>query len=145
MSFYDRIRHRAATDVAKMPPTGTIEDLQGRNYCVLVTYKRSGEPMPTPVWFGVADGKLYARTEAESWKVKRIRRNGRVRVAPSTMRGRPLGPPFEGLARVLAPAEFELAERAVASNYGLDRRLYMRFLGEAPDDVAYIEVEPAAH
>ena len=143
MSFYDRIRHRSAASVAEMPAKGSLEDLDGRNYCVLVTYKRSGEPVPTPVWFGVADGKLYARTEAGSWKVKRIRRDGRVRVAPSTMRGRPVGPPFEGLARVLEPPEFERAERAVASNYGLDRRLYMRFLGEAPEDVAYIEVDPA--
>ena len=143
MGFYDRIRHRSATSLAEQPATGSIDDLDGRGYCVLLTYKRSGEPVPTPVWFGVADGKVYTRTEADSWKVKRIRRNGRVRVAPSTMRGRPLGPPFDGVARVLEAPEFERAERAVASNYGLDRRLYMRFLGEAPEDVTYIEVEPS--
>jgi PPOX class probable F420-dependent enzyme len=143
MSFYDRIRHRSAASVAEMPAKGTLQDIEGRNYCVLVTYKRSGEPVPTPVWFGVGDGRFYTRTEADSWKVKRIRRNQRVRVAPSTMRGRPLGPPFEGVARVLEPAEFERAERAVAANYGIDRRLYMRFFGERPDNAAYIEVEPA--
>ena len=143
VSFYDRIRHRSASSVAEQPATGSIEDLAGRNYCLIVTYKRSGEPVPTPVWFGVADGKVYTRTEADSWKVKRLRRNGRVRVAPCTMRGRPLGPPFEGVGRVLEPADFARAERAVADNYGIDRRLYMRFFGEAPDDITYIEVEPA--
>ena len=143
MGFYDRIRHRSASSVAEQPATGSIDDLDGRRYCVLMTYKRSGEPVPTPVWFGVADGRLFARVEVDSWKVKRIRRDGRVRVAPSTMRGRPLGPPFEGVARVLEPAGFERAERAVASNYGFDRRLYMRFLGEAPEDATYIEVVPS--
>jgi uncharacterized protein len=140
MSFYDRIRHGKAASVADAPATGSLADLEGRHYCVLVTYKRSGEPVPTPVWFGVAEGRLYTRTEADSWKVKRIRRDGRVRAAPSTMRGRPLGPPFEGVARVLEPSEYEHAERALASNYGLERRLYVRVLGEAHP--AYIEVRP---
>jgi uncharacterized protein len=141
MSLYDRIRHRKAASVADGPATGRLEDLEGRHYCVLVTYKRNGEPVPTPVWFGVADGRLYARTEADSWKVKRIRRDGRVRAAPSTMRGRPLGPAFDGVARVLEPSEHERAERALASNYGLERRLYTRLLPEAHP--AYIEVRPS--
>jgi uncharacterized protein len=142
MSFYDRIRHRSAASVAAMSATGSLEDLDGRSYCVIVTYKRNGEPVPTPVWFGLADGRVYARTEGDSWKVKRIRRDGRVRVAPSTMRGRPLGPPFEGVARMLEPSEHERAERALASNYGLERSIYVRLLGEA--DPAYIEVQPAS-
>ena len=143
MSVYDRIRHRSATSVVDQPATGDLDDLERRGYCLLVTYKRSGEPVPTPVWFGVADGKLYARTEANSWKVKRIRREPRVLVAPCTMRGRPLGPPFEGEARVLEPGDHDRAEAAVAANYGLERRVYVRLLGEAPDDVAFIEVVPA--
>ena len=143
MSFYDRIRHRRASSVVELPATGSIDDLAGRSYCLLVTYRRDGGPVPTPVWFGVADGRVYARTEADSWKVKRIRPNGRALVAPCTLRGRPLGPPFEGVARVMSPDEHERAEAAVASNYGLERRAYVRFLGEAPDNVAFIEVEPA--
>ena len=142
MSFYDRIRHRTAASVVELPVTGSLEDLEGRDYCLLVTYKRNGEAVPTPVWFGVADGKLYARTEADSWKVKRIRRDGRVLVAPSSLRGRPLGPPFKGTARVLDQSEHERAERAVAANYGVERRLYVRFLGEEPDNLAFVEVEP---
>jgi uncharacterized protein len=142
MSFYDRIRHPAADSVARTEATGSLESLDGCNYCVLVTYRRSGEPVPTPVWFGVADGRLYVRTDAGSWKVKRIRGNARVMAAPSTMRGRPLGPAFEGVARVLEPSEYEPAERALASNYGLGRRLYVPLLGEAHP--TYIEVRPAA-
>lgn len=143
MSFYDRIRHGSAASVAREPASGTLDDLAGRSYCLLVSFKRDGTPVPTPVWFGVADGRVYTRTEAGSWKVKRIRRDGRVLVAPCTVRGRPLGPPFEGVARVLEAADGERAELAVADNYGLQRRIYNRLLGEAPEQTAFIEVEPA--
>ena len=70
-----------------------FEHLRGHKYCLLVTYKRSGEPVPTPVWFGLGDGKLYVRSEAGVAKVRRIRNDPRVRVAPCTVRGKPLGPP----------------------------------------------------
>ena len=76
-----------------------FEHLRGHKYCLLVTYKRSGEPVPTPVWFGLGDGELYVRSEADVAKVKRIRNDSRVRVAPCTVRGKPLGPPAEGRAR----------------------------------------------
>jgi hypothetical protein len=32
----------------------------------------------TPVWFVLHDGALYVYTEADSWKVKRVRNNPRV-------------------------------------------------------------------
>ena len=143
MSVYDRIRHRSAASVAEARATGRIDDLAGRRNCVLLTYKRNGEPVPTPVWFGVAEGKVYVRTEAGAWKLKRVRRDSRVRLAPSTLRGRPLGPPLEGTARVLDPQEFERAERAVAANYGPERAVYMRLFGEPAEEAAYIEVTPS--
>lgn len=141
MSFYDRIRHRSADSVARGPATGSVDALVGRSYCLLVSFRRDGTPVPTPVWYGVLDSRVYVRTEADSWKVKRIRRDQRVRVAPCTARGRPLGPPFEGIARVLDPPDKERAERIVAANYGLERRLYNRLLGEAPEHAAFIEIE----
>ena len=73
-----------------------IRALAGHKYCLLVTYKRSGEGVRTPVWFGLGDGKLYVRSEADVAKVKRIRNDQRVRVAPCTVRGKPLGLPAEG-------------------------------------------------
>ncbi len=46
----------------------------------------NGTGVVTPVW-----GKLYVWTGADSWKVKRIRNNGRVRLVPSDARGNPEG------------------------------------------------------
>jgi len=122
--FYDRMRSGDADSVADAEPTGTIDDLKGRKYCVLVSYRKNGQPMPSPLWFGVADGKLYFNTSATGYKVKRITNNPEVRVAPCNSRGKPLGPPFLGKARVLPDSEGPTAERAIGSNYGAGRRVF---------------------
>jgi PPOX class probable F420-dependent enzyme len=143
---YGRMRHADAWSSAKaapLPPERGFDSLHAHKYCLLTTFRRSGEPIPTPVWFGLADGKVYFRTEAGVGKVKRIRNDPRVRVAPCTLRGRPLGPPAEGRARVLGPEDAERAERAIAANYGLARRLY-EAIGErfSSIDQVYIEIAP---
>ena len=96
--------------------------------------------MPSPLWFGVAGGKLYFQTSPDGFKVKRINNNPDVRVAPCTSRGKPTGPPFLGKARVLPDADAPLAERALESNYGLGRRIYTVFSGSV--DSVYVEVTP---
>jgi PPOX class probable F420-dependent enzyme len=141
---YDAIRHPSASAVGTEPETvAGFEHLRGHKYCLLVTYKRNGDAVPTAVWFGLRDGNAYIRSEADVAKVKRIRNNPRVRLAPCTARGRPLGPAAEGSARVLEHpgGEEENAEAALKANYGLGRRIYER-TGSALATV-YIEVAPA--
>jgi PPOX class probable F420-dependent enzyme len=144
--FYDRMRHRDAYAAARGPATaGSFEALRGHKYCLLVTYKRSGDAIPTPVWFGLGDdGRLYVRTETAAAKVKRISHDARARVAPANVRGKPVGPVAEGTARVLAAEEHDRAERALQSNYGLGRRIY-EGVATGPLAVAttYLEVTPA--
>ena len=140
--FYDRMRSSKAVDVAHEAPTGSLADLQGRKYCVVVTYRRDGEPMPSPVWFGTGNGKLYFQSGATSAKVKRIGRNPQVRVAAASARGRPLAAPFVGTARVLPADEVAEAERWLAANYGVGRRLYSRLVEGVEN--AYVEVTPGA-
>jgi uncharacterized protein len=118
--------------------------LSGHKHCLLSTFRKSGEPVPTPVWFGLGEGKIYIRTEAAVGKVKRIRREPRVQVAPCTFRGRPLGPASEGRARILKADEAGRAERAIAANYGLERRLYEGTVSRLLyRELLYIEVVPA--
>jgi PPOX class probable F420-dependent enzyme len=144
--FYHRIRHPAAGSVARQEQTVSgFEHLRGHKYCLLVTYRRSGEAVPTPVWFGLGGWALYARSEAKVAKVARIRNDPRVRVAPCTVRGKPLGPPAEGRARVLQEqSEIEAAEAALGANYGLGRRLYEgAATGALGIETVYLEVTPA--
>jgi hypothetical protein len=67
-----------------------------------------------------------------------------VRVAPCTVRGRPLGPPADGAARALeqGSAEEDAAESALTANYGLGRRLYEGVDGALGVALVYLEVTP---
>ena len=143
--FYDWIRAPAARSLAGEERTVSgFDHLRGHKYCLLVTYKRGGEPVATPLWFGLADGELYVRSDASAAKVKRIRNDPRSRLAPCTSRGKPLGPPAEGRARVLdQDSESRLAEAALSANYGLGRRIY-EGAGEALGTKSvYLQVTPA--
>ncbi len=55
----------------------------------LEAYLRNGVPVRTPVWFLIENGILYVHTDDGTGKVKRIRRNPKVRLAPSHFRGKP--------------------------------------------------------
>ncbi|MCV7257911.1 PPOX class F420-dependent oxidoreductase [Mycobacterium shimoidei] len=142
----DKLRHRDAFDIGA--PTGTdFTGFDKTRQVVLVTYKRSGEAMPSPINHGVADGKLYVRTDASTGKVKRIRNNPNVVVVPSNFRGRPKGQPVAGTARILPESEHAHADQAIAANWSLPMRLFERSLekGSAAFGVpmAYIEITPA--
>jgi uncharacterized protein len=144
--FYHAIRHPSASSVGAVPARASgFEHLRGHKYCLLVTYRRSGEAVPTPVWFGLRAGNVYIRSESEVAKIKRIRNDAGVLLAPCTARGRPLGPAAEGRARVLehASAEERGAEEALKANYGLGRRIYERLGGALSEGLVYIEVTPA--
>jgi PPOX class probable F420-dependent enzyme len=142
--FYHWIRDPSALSLAREGRTVPgFEHLRGHKYCLLVTYRRSGEAVPTPVWFGLGDGRLYVRTEADVAKVRRIGNDPRVRVAPCSARGKPLGPPAEGRARVLDdPGEGRGAEAALQANYGLGRRVYEGAGGILGTAAVYLEITP---
>ena len=45
---------------------------------ILITLRRDGVPIATPMWFAVVDRQLYVQTPARSKKVARVRRDPRV-------------------------------------------------------------------
>lgn len=75
-----------------------LDRLAAEKYLLLTTFRKDGRAVPTPVW-AVRDGDALAVwTASDSGKVKRIRRNGRVTVAPCDVRGRPHGAAVPGHA-----------------------------------------------
>lgn len=138
-SFFGRIRDRRAGDVADTEAGRWSTDvLRGHKYCLLTSFRVSGEPVATPVWFGTAGDRIYIRSGARDGKIKRIRRDQGVLVSPCGARGTPLGPPMQASARILEPHEYGQAEDALRSSYGLGRRLYR--LVRRRIEVAYLEV-----
>ena len=74
-----------------------LAEIGNPTYIVLETFRKSGEGVKTPVWVAAENGRLYVWTVDNSGKVKRIRNNGRVRLAVSDSRGNALtGDFFKG-------------------------------------------------
>jgi uncharacterized protein len=90
-------------------------------YLSLETFRKSGAGVRTPVWFAEKDGELLLYTLADSGKVKRIRNNPRVRIAPSDMRGKLLGDWSEATARFLDGEDAHRANGALNRKYWLKR------------------------
>jgi PPOX class probable F420-dependent enzyme len=100
--------------------------------------------VPTPVWAAQDGGHLYVRTERTAGKVRRLRNDPRLLVAPCTVRGKPLGAPLEATARLLAREEEPIAERTLARRYGLGRALFERAMDALRVDMGYLEITPGA-
>jgi PPOX class probable F420-dependent enzyme len=105
-------------------------------YLSLTSFKRNGTGVATPVWFVSDNGHLLVETDADSSKVKRIRRDSHVRVALCDARGRLNGEVVDADARILPENERERVERLLIRKYRIDRytiyplyRLVMRLRG----------------
>jgi PPOX class probable F420-dependent enzyme len=84
---------------------------------LLTTYRRDGTPVSTPVHVAVENDVAYIRTFDPSGKLKRMRRNPDVEVAPSTIRGRVTGESRPARARILGGEESAAAARAIEHKY----------------------------
>ena len=131
-------------EIVEQPRQGSIGEIARFKRSLLVTYRRDGTPVPTPVWAAASDGALYVRSERAAGKVKRLRRDPRMLVAPCTIRGKPLGAPLEASGRILDPSEEPPAERVLAARYGLGRELFERTVDLMRVDMCYLQITPGA-
>ncbi len=97
------------------------KEIQGKKYVSLITFRKSGVGVKTPVWFAEENEKLYVMTRSDSGKYKRIRNNPQVKLAPCSMGGKITGPEFSGTARVLPEAQWPEAKKALHRKYWLSR------------------------
>jgi PPOX class probable F420-dependent enzyme len=100
-----------------------LKELAKHKYINLETYKKSGQPVRTPVWFMVDNNLLYVVTSADTGKAKRLRNNSSVRIVPSTYNGEPKGEWIDGKARFAEGSEAERAIQLRKKKYGLQARL----------------------
>jgi PPOX class probable F420-dependent enzyme len=141
----DRVRDRRAADATQLPGTAkSFDSLIDEEYALVVTFRRSGQPVPTPMWFAVQDGLVYVESLADAGKIKRLRHDRHVRVAPCTVRGKQKGPFTDGVGRILAAAEEPRAEAALDRHYRLRRRLYVRLGARLGVKTVYLELTPVA-
>jgi PPOX class probable F420-dependent enzyme len=101
-----------------MAPEAT-ETLGRERYANLVTLKRDGSEVRTPIWIARVDEKLYAFTDGTTVKVKRLRRNARIRLAACDARGKISGGWHAASGKVVDdPGLITKATDALARKYG---------------------------
>lgn len=100
-----------------------LDTLAAASYVLLTTFRKDGTPVPTPVWAARDGDELVVFTAPNAGKVKRIRRDGAVRVGPCTMRGTPTGPDVAGHARILDRVGADRTLKLIMRKYGLIGRI----------------------
>jgi PPOX class probable F420-dependent enzyme len=103
-------------------PAG-LDPFAGRSYLNLETLRRSGVAVATPVWFAARGSTLYVYSLASAGKVKRIRNNPEVRIAPCDIRGGLEGEWAHARARIVFGEEAALGHRLLDDKYGWLKRL----------------------
>ena len=96
-----------------------LEILAAAKYLSLGTYRKDGSLVRTPVWV-VRDGdRLLVTTQGTSGKVRRIRANPAVVLAPCDARGRLRGDEVPGMAELQDAAATARATGLIRRRYGL--------------------------
>ena len=125
----------------------TFAEVTEARYVLLTTFTKDGRPKPTPIWVAPdGNGRLVVITEADSWKVKRIRNTPRVTLAACDLRGNPKSEPVDATATVLDKSETETVYRAIGKRYGIVGKVFNLFSkyvrGGAQKNIG-LELKPA--
>jgi uncharacterized protein len=102
-----------------------LDRLADEKYVLLTTFRKDGRAVATPVWAARDGDTLAVWTVADSGKVKRIRRSGRVTVAPCDFRGNTHGDAAAGRATLTDPTTAQRIRTTIARKYGLMGRITM--------------------
>lgn len=103
-------------------------------YLNLESFRKSGAGVRTPVWFAAAAAEgagmvpeeiFYVYSEADAGKVKRIRNNSKVRIAPCNFRGQLRGAWVEASARICPAGETAHGQQLLRRKYG-----WLKMLGD---------------
>ncbi|WP_127784341.1 PPOX class F420-dependent oxidoreductase [Rhodococcus sp. X156] len=102
---------------------GELDRLGTAKYVLLTTRRRDGTTVPTPVWVAHDGAALVIWTATDAGKVKRIRRDPAVTVAPCDARGKPRGSAVSGTATVLDADATERVRQLIQRKYGIAGRV----------------------
>jgi len=109
-----------------------LSAFDNEEYISLETYRRTGAAIATPVWFVEKDGVFYIYSVADAGKVKRIRNNPKVRIAPCRFRGQLKGDWVEATARIVTGSEVDRGHELLEKKYGWKKKIgtwYSRLIG----------------
>jgi PPOX class probable F420-dependent enzyme len=101
------------------------EQFNKKQYLNLETFRKNGAGVKTPVWFVENNGKLFIITGSESGKIKRIRNNSTVNIAPCKVGGDVLGTWVKTQARIIDDSTgIQEVNKLLDKKYGLMKKLF---------------------
>lgn len=129
----------------------TFAAFANHKYLNLETFKKSGEGIRTPIWFAAesatnldsSGARLYVYTIDNTGKVKRIRNNGRVRIAPCDARGNLLGEWVDAQAKIVTGAEASRGMDLLNKKYMPFKQILGFFAMFRPRPRVVIAISPA--
>jgi PPOX class probable F420-dependent enzyme len=100
-----------------------VSSLADEKFVSLTTFKKSGEKVSSAMWLARDGDALVVWTPADSWKVKRIRRDSRVELTPCGRTGKvtAAAETTSGSATVDAdPTETARVRGLIKAKYGVE-------------------------
>jgi uncharacterized protein len=122
-------------DLAAVLRGDGIAQFANAKYLSLETFRNNGAGVRTPVWFAADPNPpngvmtFYVYTLPDSGKVKRIRNNPKVRIAPCNIRGDVRGAWIDARARFCSADEAAKGQSLLIQKYGLVKRIGDFFSG----------------
>jgi len=113
--------------------------LRDAKYLLLESQRTDGTWAGTPMWFAAVNNTIFLRTQADSPTLRRMSRRPIVKVAPCTMRGKPLADYIECAAQIVPREREAQAQAALRRGYGLLRQAFNGFVR---NDHVYLELTP---
>jgi PPOX class probable F420-dependent enzyme len=120
-----------------------FDTLQRARFALLTTRRRDGTPVSTPVWLASDDDHLYVVSRGMG-KVKRIKANPEIEIAPCSSRGTAKGPVDSATAVVVPgdlPTSVRLAFRRKYGPFPAIGRLVARLRRH---ELVLLEIQPRA-
>lgn len=109
-----------------------LDEITKQKYVSVTTFRRSGEPVATPMWVARSGDEAVVISLDGVGKTKRLAHTSRVELRPCDVRGQvaPDAPVWRGTARVVRDREaLDEVRRAMSAKYPLAR------LGNALEDL----------
>ena len=115
--------------------------LETGKYINILTYKKNGHGVSTPVWFIRKDNKIYIRTSNQSGKVKRIKNNNNVSYALCNISGKIKGEWHSGVAKI-EPDINKIIFSKITEKYGIFAHIMNILYKIKKMDIIILSIEP---
>jgi PPOX class probable F420-dependent enzyme len=105
-----------------------IKDFESVEYVNLVTYKKDGSSVTTPVWVAPYQNSLVVTTSLNAGKVKRIKNNGKATIYVTNQTGsKKLSESLDLSASLISESKDKSeAVQKIKKKYGLISKMFLR-------------------